>query len=339
MPKACEHLLSLLASSIDAIVGGLVIVDLEGRLVLWSGWLQQRSGLSQAEVLGRTLDDIFPELRGSRLLMAVSSALKQGQASLLSHSLNRAPFPLYPDPAHTKDQGRIQQMIQVIPIVVTDQSRHCLIQISDVSLAVSREALLRQQAGELRNYAYLDGLTKIPNRRRLDEYLDSELKRAIRASHPISVILIDIDYFKLYNDTYGHQMGDSCLIQVAATLKGCIKRPGDLVARYGGEEFTVALVDTDLPGALQMANRMRSAVQALHIEHTTSRAAPHITISLGVVSVVPSTACEVSMLIAAADVALYQAKQDGRNRLIPFEPKLHCALCPGEIAAGMREQP
>lgn len=328
MPIPEVNLLSLCLTASDAISGGIIILDGQGRVVLWNQWLAERSGFSQAQMLGAELGVVFPELVNGRLLMAVESALKLGQASLLSQSLNRAPLPLFEKLA--AQAQRIQQQIQVMPLNPPDMPRHCLIQINDVSLAVARETLLRRQAEELRNFSYLDGLTGVPNRRRLDEYLTSELRRAIRSSMPISVILIDIDFFKQYNDTYGHPMGDACLAQVAAALKACIQRPGDLLARYGGEEFAAVLVDTDLEGALAIAAKMRTQVQCLGIEHDQSVAAPSVTISLGVASVVPSKSCEVSALITAADMALYEAKRNGRNRALPFGAALHCALVPGQ---------
>lgn len=326
MPTTKADLLPLCLAASDAISGGLIILDGQGQVVLWNQWLEQRSGFSQDQMLGTELESVFPELVNGRLLMAVKSALSLGQASLLSQSLNRAPLPLFEKP--TAQAQRIQQQIQVIPLNPSNMPRHCLIQITDVSLSVARETMLRRQAEELRNFSYLDGLTGIPNRRRLDEYLSSELKRAIRAHLPISVIFIDIDFFKQYNDFYGHPMGDLCLAQVAAALKACIQRPGDLVARYGGEEFAVVLVDTDLAGALAIAGKMRAQVQCLGIEHGQSQVSDTVTISLGAASVVPSKSCEVSALITAADMALYEAKRSGRNRALPFDEELHCALRP-----------
>lgn len=294
--------------------------------MLWNEWMSHHSGLSQQQVMGRTLSDLFPELQGGRLFMAVSGALQNGQPSLLSQSLNKAPLPLFQDVLAAAHQQRIRQAIQVLPLKPDGMSRHCLIQVADVSLSVARERLLRDQAIELRAYSNLDSLTGIPNRRRLDEYLASEMKRAVRAATPIALIMLDIDYFKHYNDTYGHQMGDQCLIQVAAALEGTLKRPGDMVARYGGEEFVVVLVETNKSGAASLAEKMRARVEGLLIEHSQSPVAPHVTISLGLTSAVPGQACEASMLFSAADQALYQAKHEGRNCVRVYDPELLCAV-------------
>lgn len=323
------HQLALSLATLDAVGNGLITLDPQGKVMFWNQWMQVHSGIGQAEALGKELRTLFPELLGSRLLMAVGGALAHGQASLLSQSLNKAPLPLFQaQPQHGVVVGkeRISQAIQVVPISVKGLARHCLIQITDVSFSVAREKLLREQAQVLRDYSNRDSLTGIANRRHLDEHLEAELRRAIRTMSAFSVILIDIDYFKQYNDTYGHQMGDQCLVQVAAALKASLKRPGDMVARYGGEEFAVILSDTDQPGAESIARTLCAKVAALGIEHKTSAVAPHLTISLGMASLVPGRQCEPGMLLAAADVALYQAKRQGRNRVMMFEDVLNCAL-------------
>lgn len=313
-------------AAVNAVSNGLIILDDQEHIVLWNEWMRHHSGLAQQQAMGRTLPDLFPELQGSRLFMAVRGALQNGQPSLLSQSLNKAPLPLFQDAVAAAHQQRIRQAIQVLPLKPDGMSRHCLIQIADVSLSVARERLLRDQAIELRTYSNLDSLTGIPNRRRLDEYLASEMKRAVRAATPIALIMLDIDYFKHYNDTYGHQMGDQCLIQVAAALEGALKRPGDMVARYGGEEFVIVLVETNKSGAAILAEKIRARIEELVIAHSQSPVAPHVTLSLGVTSAVPGQACEASMLISAADQALYQAKHEGRNCVRVYDPELLCAV-------------
>ncbi|MFZ5645361.1 MAG: diguanylate cyclase [Bacillota bacterium] len=161
----------------------------------------------------------------------------------------------------------------------------------------------------------LDGLTGIANRRYLDNYLLQEWRRAARENIPLSLIMCDIDFFKVYNDTYGHQAGDDCLKRVAGSLSENLKRPGDLVARYGGEEFAIVLPDTDTDGAVLLAKALRAGIEALKIEHINSRASKHVTLSLGVASTVPSNDFSPEMLISRADQALYQAKQKGRNQV------------------------
>ncbi len=161
----------------------------------------------------------------------------------------------------------------------------------------------------------LDGLTGIANRRRFDEFLEMEWRRGLRESAPLSLIMLDIDFFKAYNDAYGHQAGDDCLKAVANTLSNTVNRPGDLVARYGGEEFAVILPRTHPEGAVTVAELLRAKVEALKIPHSRSRVSDVVTISLGVSTVVPRSGYSTAALIAAADQALYQAKQEGRNRV------------------------
>ncbi len=189
---------------------------------------------------------------------------------------------------------------------------------SQVAIAIHQSVLYQQvQAAneELHRLATLDGLTQIANRRRFDEYLEDEWRRLKREQVPLSLILLDVDFFKLYNDTYGHLAGDDCLRQLANALKNIVKRPADLIARYGGEEFAVILPNTEIQGAIYVAQNIRQAIRSLAIAHAQSSMCDRVTVSLGVVSIVPN--CEISPpdLINAADKALYIAKQQGRDQV------------------------
>ena len=168
---------------------------------------------------------------------------------------------------------------------------------------------------QLEKLATVDGLTQVSNRRRFDEVFLSEWNRLCRESHPLSLIMCDIDHFKVYNDTYGHQVGDDCLRKVAQAVAKVVKRPADCVARYGGEEFAVVLPNTDLAGATQVAETIRTAILSLEIPHTGSSTSEQVTLSLGVASQVPDENVAPSLLIEAADRALYVAKQKGRDRV------------------------
>ena len=170
---------------------------------------------------------------------------------------------------------------------------------------------------ELHRLATLDGLTGVANRRRFDEYLDAEWRHLAREKLPLSLILCDIDFFKRYNDTYGHQAGDACLRRVADALCFCAKRSVDLVARYGGEEFAVIMPNTTLMGASQVAEEIWAVVNALEIEHTQSAVSDRVTISSGIACINPALNMSPTVLIAAADAALYKAKAAGRNTYFP----------------------
>lgn len=169
---------------------------------------------------------------------------------------------------------------------------------------------------ELQRLATVDGLTQVANRRYFDQYLQQEWRRLMREQASISLILCDLDFFKAYNDTYGHQAGDECLKTVARMMRETMKRPADLVARYGGEEFAMILPHTPSLGAVTLAEMLRRAVQALKIPHQGSEVNLYVTLSLGVASKVPSPDQTVEDLIAEADRALYQAKALGRDRTI-----------------------
>lgn len=187
-----------------------------------------------------------------------------------------------------------------------------------VAIAIQQAQLYQQlQAAnrELELLASSDGLTRLANRRRFDTYLEQEVQRLAQGFAPISLILCDIDFFKPYNDTYGHQAGDACLQEVAGAIRNALKGATDLAARYGGEEFAVILPDTDAIGALRVAEAIRAGVHALQIPHAKSGAASVVTLSLGIAS---ASAYQITpaQLIATADEALYQAKEQGRDRVV-----------------------
>ena len=168
----------------------------------------------------------------------------------------------------------------------------------------------------LQHLATIDGLTAIANRRRFDEYLDQQWHQMGRAHAPLSLILCDIDFFKLYNDTYGHPGGDECLQRVASVLRSGVRRTPDLAARYGGEEFAVILPSAHAAGALHVAEAIQAGVRALQIVHAQSNVSQWVTLSLGVTTTIPGPDSSPARLIAAADQALYQAKAQGRDRII-----------------------
>jgi len=187
------------------------------------------------------------------------------------------------------------------------------------------KAELEDANRELRRLSALDALTGIPNRRRFDQVLAHEWARASRSQRPLSIALTDIDYFKAYNDAYGHQSGDACLVAVANALKLAARRDIDLIARYGGEEFAAVLPELREDGATQVGTAFNLAVAGLRILHKASRVSHFVTISVGVATTVPSRSTTAAQLLSQADMALYYAKACGRNRAIRF----------GDIADGV----
>ena len=180
-----------------------------------------------------------------------------------------------------------------------------------------RDMTVQKEAqAELERLATRDGLTSVANRRCFDQTLNTEWRRATRESRALSLLMIDVDYFKFYNDTYGHQGGDDCLRRVAGAMSDVVKRSSDAVARYGGEEFAIILPATDPEGACIVAERIRAAVENLAMPHEKSEVADHVTVSIGVASAIVSTGGMPTQLVGVADAALYRAKKEGRNRVV-----------------------
>lgn len=184
-----------------------------------------------------------------------------------------------------------------------------------VKARVRTHVRLKFQSDILRNMVFLDGLTGVFNRRYFDHHLPLECLRAARDRKPMSLLMIDVDYFKRFNDHYGHQAGDDCLKRVAQALRAAVKRPADAVVRYGGEEFACLLPDTDLSGALQVANHLEAQVRALCIPHEHSEVLAQVTISIGVATRDPGDEPDGESLLARADANLYKAKVAGRARV------------------------
>ncbi len=192
----------------------------------------------------------------------------------------------------------------------------------DITERKQMEITLREVNEELERQANIDSLTQVSNRRRFDEYLTQEWSRCTREKEYLSLIFCDVDYFKLYNDAYGHQAGDRCLFEVAQGMELIIKRPADVVFRYGGEEFAVILPFTEGEGALKVAQEIKQAISQLKIPHHISEVSEYVTLSLGVSSIIPVANISPKALIETADQALYEAKHRGRNQVVYKSLKL-----------------
>lgn len=296
-----------------AINAGLLTIDAEERVVLWNSWLERHSDLTENAIAGQLFTEVFPDLAGGRVHRAIKAALCQGLSSLISQSLNRRPFPLYVE-TNRFDRHPMHQAISVVSLNCEEQ-RYCLVQIHDVTAAVDREQQLQRIAEELERYSYQDSLTGIANRRAFDQQYSVEFRRAIREGRPLALAIADVDYFKDYNDYYGHPAGDECLKRIAARLRLTLQRPGDMAARYGGEEFAILMPHTDPPGAATLSNTLCREILAEAIPHQTSAVHSCISISIGVVSLIPRHGTAPELLLTLADMALYRAKQAGRNQV------------------------
>ncbi|HEY9859736.1 MAG TPA: diguanylate cyclase [Candidatus Obscuribacterales bacterium] len=219
--------------------------------------------------------------------------------------------------AEIVERQRAQSMLQTLIAIVSAQRD---------DLKIILETLMEhgdvldvqwgQKLGEVAQLAALDGLTQIANRRKFDEHLDLHWQQMAREQTPLAVILCDIDYFKEYNDTYGHLAGDDCLRKVAQALAQAVNRPYDLIARYGGEEFAAILPQTDQLGAIAIAHRLQAAIAQLQIPHAPTSASPYLTLSMGIAWTIPSPSRSPEHLIDEADQLLYLAKQRGRNQVV-----------------------
>ncbi|UBF28375.1 PleD family two-component system response regulator [Kovacikia minuta CCNUW1] len=198
--------------------------------------------------------------------------------------------------------------------------------LAELRQKMERERLLMQQLEaanqELCRLVSIDSMTQLANRRCFDEFLQQEWHRMLREQAPLSLILLDIDFFKAYNDTYGHQSGDECLKKVASVISQAIKRPADLAARYGGEEFAIVLPNTPTEGAIHIARAIQTEVKALAIDHSGSTVSNRVTISCGTASITPRIELFLDQLIAKADQALYRAKLAGRDRIAVYNETL-----------------
>jgi diguanylate cyclase (GGDEF)-like protein len=185
-----------------------------------------------------------------------------------------------------------------------------------ILLAIEDITARKKAEEQLKLIASMDGLTGVANRRHFDNTLDLEWRRAMRSAIPLSLIMIDIDFFKNYNDLYGHLAGDSCLQKIAHTIRDSLRRAGNFAARYGGEEFTVILPDTNTEEAYLFAESLREKIENLNIEHNDSKVGSNVTVSIGVSTTIPKKDHTQDELISLADKALYKAKQGGRNRVV-----------------------
>ena len=198
-----------------------------------------------------------------------------------------------------------------------------LTQLTNPLVMAIKQAELYQQLEaanqKLQQLASIDSLTQIPNRRSFDEVLEREWQRLEREQAPLSLILCDMDFFKNYNDTYGHQSGDDCLKEVGKILQQAAQRPGDLAARYGGEEFALVLPNTDTAGAVYVAETILSSIRTKNLIHESSKIISYPTVSLGIATIIPQSSSSLTWLIAKADEALYRAKLTGRDRYVTHQ--------------------
>ncbi len=187
-----------------------------------------------------------------------------------------------------------------------------------LELKIKELTQLKDANFELESLSFMDGLTGIGNRRSFDNYIEVAWKNACRSKKPVSLIMGDIDNFKLLNDTYGHLKGDECLVKVARVLSENVRRPLDFVARYGGEEFIVILPETNSEGAFKIAEEIRKNIKSIEIPNKDSSVSKHMTMSFGITTMIPNQEDQIEDFIEQADKAMYKSKKTGKNKVTIF---------------------
>ncbi len=299
--RRAEEGLRLAAAVFENTAEGILVTDAEGNIDSVNPAFERITGFSAVEAAGknpRILKSGEHDAEFFRTLWTTLNATGKWHGVIWNRRKNGERYPQDTTINVLKDGA--------------DQVAHYAAILTDITLQ-------KQLENQLRELSALDGLTGIANRRSFDEALEREWLRAMRESKPLSLVMADIDYFKRYNDHYGHLDGDRCLQQIAATIKESAQRAGDLAVRYGGEEFAVILPSTHEDGTRAIAERIRESVEALEIPHARSDIGPSVTISLGCATVVPQRGAALTDLIARADKALYRAKHNGRNLVMGMD--------------------
>lgn len=307
-----EH--EMFRSVVDAIPQQLCVIDHTGEIVwvnkAWLDFASENSG-----------KDFNPHQRINYLEVCAESAIaldentkddqdnseaKKAYEGIQSVVEGREPVFYFEYPCHSATENR-WFMMEVRPMSWA----------GDQYFVISHHNITKRKEAEelVLALSVVDSLTGLSNRRHFDEFFAEEWRRAQRLQQPVSFIILDIDSFKQFNDNYGHPAGDECLVRVATALKNFARRPGDILARYGGEEFAVVLGNTPLLEAEKVAEKIRSAIFELNLVHEFGVSANRITISAGVAAAYPHENRSEKQLIEAADIALYEAKNAGRNCL------------------------
>jgi len=310
------------------------VLDPRGRVTIWNGACEALTGLKAADVIGTSehwrgfykearpcLADLILQDRIEVVeeLYTTVSDLQVSRGAIVAENWCVMPV----------SGRRLYVSVEAVPIRAADgQLLGVLEAVRDLTATKEAEAKLRSLAG-------LDALTGIANRRTFNDILASEWRRAMRARNPVSLLIVDIDHFKQFNDSLGHQRGDECLRAVAEAMANVASRAGDLPARYGGEEFAIVLPATDRAGAALIAENVRAAIEHREIQHPLSSVGPHVTVSIGAATVAPVMTDRVEKLVCFADVALYRAKEGGRNQVRAFHDGPTCAIARHHPTAGV----
>lgn len=347
--------LQLLDFVVDRLEVGIFAVDASMNIVLWNRFMASHSGRLGTEVIGRNLFECFPELPVKWLEKKINSVFVLKNYAFTSWEQRPYLFRFNHNRPITGGIEAMQQSCTFLPVKdEADNVGHVCVTLFDYTDTALYQAKLTQAIAELdrdkevqdkliaelevaqealQQLASFDALTGLANRRTFDKNLSTEWRRASRESQPLSLLMIDVDYFKRFNDAYGHQMGDACLQFVATAISAADLRETDTAARYGGEEFSVILPGTTLDGARVVGERIRECVQGLEVPHKQSEVSSIVSISVGAATMIPTSRRGPEQLIAVADDALYQAKRAGRNRVVAVNGDADADVVPAATTA------
>lgn len=305
------HRKALLAGALDCLASHIAVVDQAGQIVQvnerWRRFASENHAVSQTTGRGANYLDVCDRAAGANAQEAREVA--RGIRDILAGRSDHFEIEY---PCHAPRQQRWFK-VTVTPLTHAGQ-RYAVVCHDNITDRVLADQQLQRANARLESLATTDGLTGLLNRRALDHTLADLHRRHYRTRRPVTLLLIDVDHFKRYNDELGHQAGDQCLRDLARAFADITRRPDDYAGRFGGEEFALVLGDTDAEGGQQCAQRVCDAVRALRLPHPDSGVGPIVTVSIGVATLVPHRKSCVAQLVEAADTALYQAKGAGRDR-------------------------
>ena len=302
----------------DRLNTGILILDHDFNIIMWNRFLKVHANKSDKDVIGNSIFKVFPELPRKWFERKLSSVIQLKNQSFCSWEQRHHLFELSHSRPITTDSDFMAQNCTFMPIEGKDGDERICILIEDVTDVCHYQTQLTKVLQELALANRIDGLTQTFNRKHWEECLASEFSRAARYKHSLSLMMLDLDEFKMLNDTYGHQGGDIALVETAKSINELL-RMGDLFGRYGGEEFAVILPNTDLAGAEEVAERIRLGIAENIIDFQGQSIT--LTVSIGV-AVMAEQDSRYEDLIGNADLALYQAKKSGRNRVCLAKQKI-----------------
>ena len=312
LPAVNELVLEQINSEItNQLNTGVLVLDADFNIVLWNRFLQVHTDKVSDNIIGQSIFIAFPELPQRWLSRKLSSVLQLNTPSFCSWQQRHHLFELPHTRPITTDSEFMAQNCTFLPIETDDRDRHICILIEDVTDACHYQMQLQKTLAEIAQISRIDGLTQIYNRRHWQDSLEQEYAKARRHDKKLSLIMLDLDHFKLLNDNYGHQGGDMVLIEVSALISALL-RVEDTFGRYGGEEFAIILPETDSAGAMELAHRICRIIATTPL--TYNKQVINVTVSLGVAQLSDKES-NYEELITRTDSALYEAKFLGRNQV------------------------